>query len=123
MRYTREYSAWVAMIRRCHALRDKDYPRWGGRGIKVCDAWRHSFAAFYEHIGPRPLGTSIDRIDGTRGYEPGNVRWATPLQQARNRRDAIYITFQGERLPIGEVGARLGVTRGAAYMRHKRGQL
>ena len=57
------------------------------RGIRVCEAWQQDFMAFYEHIGPRPgPGFSVDRIDNDRGYEPGNVRWATEPQQRENKR-------------------------------------
>lgn len=85
MRHSPEYASWGAMRTRCKNPLAKDYPRYGGRGINVCEEWE-SFEAFYAHLGPRPVGTTLDRIDGTRGYEPGNVRWATPKQQANNRR-------------------------------------
>ena len=66
-----------------------DFHRYGGRGITVAAEWRHDFAAFYAHVGPRPGPEySIDRIDVNGNYEPGNVRWATRLQQARNKRRA-----------------------------------
>jgi hypothetical protein len=52
----------------------------------MCPEWRTSFSAFIAHIGARPPGMSIDRIDNNRGYEPGNVRWASPLEQSQNSR-------------------------------------
>jgi hypothetical protein len=65
----------------------KDYARYGGAGITICAEWRGSFQAFIDHMGKRPAGNySIDRIDGTKGYEPGNCRWATLGQQAINKR-------------------------------------
>ncbi len=75
------------MKTRCYNTKYRDYAHWGGRGITVCDAWRDDFAAFFAHVGVRPSrGHSIDRIDNERGYEPGNVRWATYSQQNNNRR-------------------------------------
>lgn len=78
-----------SMLRRCEDQANKSWPDYGGRGISVCAAW-HDLANFIawvdEHLGPRPAGMSFDRIDNDGNYEPGNVRWATPLQQRHNRR-------------------------------------
>lgn len=83
-RESREYRTWTAMIQRCTNPKAPNFADYGGRGITVCDSWR-TFAIFYSEMGPRPPGTSLDRIDGTRGYEPGNCRWATPKEQRANR--------------------------------------
>lgn len=81
------YPTWKAIKARCLNSRNHKFPEYGGRGIGICDAWRDDFVAFREHIGPRPSAThSVDRIDNARGYEPGNVRWATPKEQSNNRR-------------------------------------
>ena len=77
------YNTWRAMMRRCYNQADKDYPRWGGRGISVHEPW-HDYTVFASDVG-EPSGTeTFDRIDGSKNYEPGNVRWATPTVQARN---------------------------------------
>lgn len=83
---TAEHKAWKHAKERCFNPSDKAYTDYGGRGITMCQEWADSFAAFYEHIGPRPKGHSIDRIDNDKGYEPGNVRWTTRKQQNNNRR-------------------------------------
>jgi len=96
---TPEYGAWMAMKSRCSDQTSKSYARYGGRGISVCENWKNSFSAFYEHIGQRPSARhSVDRYpDNDGNYEPGNVRWATPEEQQGNRGDYNHsLTFNGE---------------------------
>lgn len=88
------YYSWAGMVSRCTDQNSKIYVRYGGRGITVCDRWLQ-FPNFLADMGERPAGTSLDRIDNERGYEPGNCRWATPLQQARNTRGNYRITING----------------------------
>lgn len=97
MRQSREYSSWLSMKARCLDTGSKDYPNWGGKGISIHEEWIGSFEAFYSHIGPRPRGTTLDRIDGERGYVPGNVRWATPTVQASNRLNGWTVEIHGKR--------------------------
>lgn len=90
-RWTPEYNAWVHMIQRCTNPNNKQWLNYGGRGIRVCDLWRLSYRAFYEHVGSRPSPLhSLDRIDNDGNYEPGNVRWATAQEQGLNRRRNPY---------------------------------
>lgn len=83
---TPTYRTWQAMKRRCLNENCKDFPNYGGRGISVCDRWRSSFQDFFEDMGERPHGRTIDRIDVNGNYEPANCKWATISQQRRNRR-------------------------------------
>lgn len=84
-RETKLYDVWTQMIQRCHNPRNKAYADYGGRGIAVCERWR-DFAAFMGDMGHPPAGKSIDRVNNDAGYSPDNCRWATPLEQAKNKR-------------------------------------
>lgn len=82
------------MRSRCRNHDDVHYQEYGGRGITVCDRWQ-SFEAFLADMGERPAGMTLDRIDNDGNYEPGNCRWASAKDQARNRRDNRIIEFRG----------------------------
>lgn len=90
------YKSWKSMKSRCYDKNDKDYPRWGGRGITVCDSWKNSFIEFYKDMGDRPNGHTIDRIDNNGNYEPKNCRWAVPKVQSNNTRKNYYIEYMGK---------------------------
>lgn len=87
---TKTYKTWQCLKERCHNPNSTQYPLYGARGIKVCDRWRNSFYAFFEDMGERPKGKTIDRINGDGNYEPGNCRWATSLEQAHNIKHAGF---------------------------------
>ena len=114
------YMSWQAMLVRCLRPYHVAYPRYGGAGITVCEKWR-DFKAFYADVGDRPIGTSIDRIDNTKGYEPGNVRWATPVEQMRNIKTARFVTFRGKKTTVSEVAELSGITASLLRARLRNG--
>ena len=93
--YRSEYTTWFAMKQRCLNTENKDYLHYGGRGIKICDRWM-KFENFFNDMGKRPKGKTIDRIDNNGNYELSNCRWATPKEQISNTRRVIYINFNGK---------------------------
>lgn len=88
---TKVYKVWDNMKSRCTNPKSTGFENWGGRGIKVCDEWVHSFDAFYDYVSKLPhfgeSGRSLDRIDNDGNYEPNNVRWATRKEQNTNKRN------------------------------------
>lgn len=110
--YKDEYHIWRSMIQRCTSETHVSYPEYGGRGIKICDAWLGSFHAFLKDLGPRPTkGHSLDRINPDGNYQPDNVRWATGKVQARNKRNSVYLEHPktGEKVPAADIADELGI--------------
>ncbi|KKL49206.1 hypothetical protein LCGC14_2317830 [marine sediment metagenome] len=89
MTHHKLFSKWTMIKERCHSPQSTHWKFYGGRGIYVCNEWRNDFMAFYNHVTVLPHygeeGYSIDRLNNNKGYEPGNIRWATVRQQLRNR--------------------------------------
>lgn len=103
------YTVWRSMISRCTDQASPHFANYGGRGISICERWRHDFHAFVADMGDRPPDTSIDRINNDGNYEPSNCRWATKKQQQSNRRVNILIAFNGETKPLKHWADAIGV--------------
>ena len=110
---TKEYWSWRAMIGRCYYSCVENYVRYGGRGIKVCDRWRHSFENFFEDMGKKPTPHhTLDRYpDKTGDYEPNNCRWATIHEQASNRSNNKFVEYNGKSIMLADWIRLTGVKR------------
>lgn len=116
-----EYNIWNNIKKRCYNPRNPSYPRYGGRGIQMCEQWR-SFITFLAEVGARPsAGLSLERIDNNGHYEPGNIRWATPTEQSRNRRSNVRLTFHGQTKTLVEWAEIRGIRPTIIQGRLRRG--
>lgn len=111
-----DYNTWRMMLRRCGDNRDRDYPNYGGRGIKVCERW-NDFANFITDMGPRPAGMTIERDDVNGDYVPKNCRWATKREQANNRTDSRFIEYGGRRQTLMQWSRETGIKFGTLHRR------
>lgn len=116
------YVAWQSAVQRCHNPLAQSYRFYGGRGIFVCDRWRYSFDLFLSDMGPRPSGKhSLDRINNNLGYEPSNCRWALPMVQFSNKRNATLLTALGVTRSINWWAKHLMIYPSGVYIRRRRG--
>lgn len=97
------------MMSRCYNKNHRYFSRYGGRGIEVCDQWKGRPQQFYADMGDRPAECTLDRIDNDKGYAPDNCRWATASEQARNRVDSLFVTYEGESVDIHEASRKSGI--------------
>lgn len=108
--------SWENMHHRCRRPGHKSYKKYGGAGISICERW-FMFANFLADMGERPKGTTLDRIDGTKGYEPANCRWATPKEQTNNLRTNRKVTLNGRTMNLKQWAEELGVSH--QTLRHR----
>lgn len=112
---------WEAMIRRCTDPKMPNFHKYGGRGITVCDRWRHSFSDFIADMGEKPDGMSLDRVDNQGHYTAENCRWATPEEQSNNRRGNRFITHEGRTLTVAQWSRETGIKHCTILQRLKKG--
>ncbi len=118
---TSEHNSWASMIQRCTLVTAAKYPRYGGRGIRVCERWM-AFENFYADMGRKPTaGHSIDRIDNDGNYDPTNCRWATRSQQMRNKSTTTMLTVDGVTRPLSEWCEIYSIPRQRLDQRVRRG--
>lgn len=116
---TRTYRIWKGMHRRCSKPGSSRYEYYGGRGIAVCERWC-SFENFFADMGEAG-DMSLDRLDNSKGYEPGNCVWANKTVQARNQRTNRMIKHDGQTLCLAEWADHLGMSRHVIQARLKLG--
>ncbi len=114
-----EHKVWIKMMERCYSVNAINYERYGGRGIRVCEAW-HEFVNFFRDMGPRPSKDhSIERKDNLCGYSPDNCIWATRVQQGGNKRNNVRVTYLGRTQSVAawcrELGLDYHITRQRFY--------
>lgn len=115
---TPEYATWLRIKDRCYNEKNPKYPRYGGRGIRVDEAWLGSFVQFLADMGPRPSEKhSIDRIDNDGNYEPANCRWATAKEQARNTSRNRRVSLGGATALLTDWADRLQMSPSALHYR------
>lgn len=116
------YGSYHSMMDRCYRSNSANYKYYGGRGIKVCEEWKNvkAFGEWAEKSGYM-AGLSLDRIDPSKDYSPDNCRWATPYEQANNRRNTVYLTANGETHTISEWANITGIKQSTIKNRIYRG--
>ena len=118
---TLTHKRWASMMARCYQENSQNYKRYGGAGIRVAERW-HDFAAFLSDMGECPSNEyTLDRINNAKGYESLNCRWATKVEQARNKKNNRVLTHAGESLCVSEWAERIGISSYAILSRLKRG--
>ena len=115
MTKTKVFRIWTTMRRRCASPTSRDYPKYGGRGITVCQRWQ-DFANFAADMGDRPAGYELDRIDNDGDYSPNNCRWATRKEQVRNR----HVTLMYGGKPLAQIAEEVGEKYMTVYTRFKK---
>lgn len=114
------YVSWYSALGRCTNLCNPGWPHYGGRGITICDRWK-DFRLFLEDMGTRPDGTSLERKDNSKGYDPENCVWATQSEQMWNTRRTVKVLLQGEVLNIRQLAERSGLPEALIRQRLKTG--
>lgn len=122
MSKTKIYRRYLTMKTRCYNPKASQYQDYGGRGIRVCDRWKNSFEAFYEDMYKTfQDGMTLERIDLNGDYEPSNVKWATKDEQARNKRNNIWLEKDGRRMVVTDWARELGTYKEFILRRLKKG--
>lgn len=116
----KEYWVWNTMKQRCLNPNDAAYKDYGGRGIEVCERWL-SYPNFIADMGPCPEGFSLERKDVDGPYSPSNCKWGTKVEQARNKRNTVWVEYGGKTIQLRTLAEQFGLSRCVVYQKWKRG--
>lgn len=115
-----EYGVWQSMIQRCTNPNNRNYHRYGGRGILICERWM-KFDNFFEDMGFRPVGKWIDRLDNNAGYFPENCAWRTREEQMNNLEKSRILEAFGKKKTVAQWSRELGINRATLFKRIRMG--
>ena len=120
---TKTYESWASMKARCLNPNHKNYKNYGGRGIVICECWlgKNGFQNFFNEMGEKPKGLSIDRIDNNKGYCKSNCRYATQKQQLNNIRRNRLLTYKNKTQNVTQWAEELGINRNTLFGRIRYG--
>lgn len=118
---SRTYSIYRDMRTRCENPNYKEFYLYGGRGITVCDRWKQGYEFFLADMGECPPGMTLERDRVNDGYSPENCRWATPAEQSVNKRNNVFIEYEGRRQTVSQWASELGLNAGRMYYGVKQG--
>ena len=119
------YHEWQAIKARCYNPNNHSYPRYGARGIRMFSGWLNNAKAFNDYVSALPHymedGYTLDRINNSLGYLPGNLRWATAREQSLNRRSNVLVEYRKKMIPLIEASKKSGIPYGCLSRRHDKG--
>lgn len=116
------YRSWQGAKDRCQTKRGKAARIYGAKGIKMCPEWAQDFGCFWDAVGASWFpGATLDRLDANRGYEPGNVRWATKAEQSRNRACVPTVSTRWGDLTLPQAAEKIGLSPSAMWQRYRKG--
>ena len=122
LRATRLYSIWASVKTRCTNPRSNGFARYGARGISLFPEWANNFASFAAGVGDPPSDRhTLDRIDNNQGYFPGNIRWATSSEQARNGSRNVWVTIGDDTKCLTDWAASMGMSFAGLWYRYRKG--
>lgn len=119
MTHTPTWRSWMGMKARCDNPNAEGYHNWGGRGITYCERWEE-FENFFDDMGEKPDGKSIDRIDNDGNYYKENCKWATRKEQQNNMRSNVIVEFDGLSMTIAQWAEHIGISRSRLQDRLKK---
>jgi len=106
------YNTWRSIRRRCYGINSTSYKYYGARGIKMCESWKNNFWTFVKDMGEKPLeNSSVERLNNDQDYSKENCIWATPEEQASNKRTNVYVYYKDTKYTFAQICRLLNLNR------------